>query len=204
MDVEIEVMNRLFGQTQERLFCMNRVCNTADHSPSNSVNIVAIPISGTTLHTCLDEYLSQHEIERNCPNCECQSATQVTEFINEPTLLILQLNRFNYCETSGTIIKMHNQISVPTMIQLPSGGSFQIRGAIFHFGHTPYSGTPLEISYFPSIKVYIKILVSYNSQQIFRMIGTNKSFLQVYLQVITPQLFTVNIERHIITAMMKT
>ena len=39
---------------------------------------------------------------------------------------------------------MHNQISVPTMIQLPSGGSFQIVGAIFHYGPTPSSGKPVE------------------------------------------------------------
>ena len=142
---EIEVMLRLFGQTQERLFCTNRECNRADHSPSNMVNIVAIPIIGTTLHMCLDEYLSQHEIERNCPNCQSQRASQVTEFISEPTLLIFQLNRFNYSETTRRIIKMHNQISVPTMIQLPSGGSFQIVGAIFHYGPTPSSGTPVEM-----------------------------------------------------------
>ena len=43
---------------------------------------------------------------------------------------------------------MHNQISVPTMIQLPSGGVFQIVGAIFHNGPTPASGTPVEMSYF--------------------------------------------------------
>ena len=47
---EIEVMRHLFGQTQERLFCTNMECNTADHSPYNMVNIIAIPIVGTTLH----------------------------------------------------------------------------------------------------------------------------------------------------------
>ena len=145
---EIEVMRHLFGQTQERLFCTNMECNTADHSPYNMVNIIAIPIVGTTLHMCLDEYLSQHQIERNCPNCESQSASQVTEFISEPTLLIFQLNRFDYSNTTRRIIKMHNQISVPAMIQLPSGGVFQIVGAIFHNGPTPASGTPVEMSYF--------------------------------------------------------
>ena len=93
---------------------------------------------------CLGEYLSQHQIERNCPNCQSQSASQVTEFISEPTLLIFQLNRFNYSDTTRRIIKMHNLISVPTMIQLPSGGSFQIVGAIFHYGPTPSSGKPVE------------------------------------------------------------
>ena len=141
---EIEMMNRLFGQTQERLFCMNMECNRADHSPSNMVNIVAIPIVGTTLHMCLDEYLNQHQIDRNCPYCESQRASQVTEFTIEPSVLIFQLNRFNYSEANGRIIKMHNHISVSTMIQLPTGGVFQIVGVIFHHGPTPSSGRPAQ------------------------------------------------------------
>jgi Ulp1 family protease len=137
---EIEVMNRLFGRTQERLFCMNNECNAADHSPSNMVNIVALPIVGTTLHMCLDAYFNQHQIQRNCPHCDSQSASQVTEYTVEPTVLIFQLNRFNYSETYKRTIKLHNKIDVATMIQLPTGAWFEIVGAIFHSGPTPSSG----------------------------------------------------------------
>jgi hypothetical protein len=137
---EIEVMNRLFGRTQERLFCMNNNCNAVDHSPSNVVNILALPIVGTTLHMCLDAYFNQHQIQRNCPHCDSQSASQVTEYTDEPTVLIFQLNRFNYSDKYKRIIKMHNQIDVATMIQLPTGALFEIVGAIFHSGPTTSSG----------------------------------------------------------------
>ena len=137
---EIELMNHLFGQTQERIFCMNSRCNIVDHSPSNMVNIVAIPIVGTTLHMCLDAYFNQHQIQRNCPHCESQTASQITEFIVEPSILIIQLNRFNYSNTHKRTIKMHNQIDVATTIQLPTGALFEIVGAIFHSGQTTSSG----------------------------------------------------------------
>ena len=39
---------------------------------------------------------------------------------------------------------MHNHISVSTMIQLPTGGVFQIVGVIFHHGPTPSSGRPAQ------------------------------------------------------------
>ena len=74
---------------------MNMESNRADHSPSNMVNIVAIPIVGTTLHMCLDEYSNQHQIQRNCPHCDSQMASQVTEFTIEPIVLIFQKNNKN-------------------------------------------------------------------------------------------------------------
>ena len=35
---------------------------------------------------------------------------------------------------------MHDKIDVSTIIQLPTGGTFEIIGAIFHSGPTPSSG----------------------------------------------------------------
>ena len=137
---EIELVNRLFGQTQERIFCMNGRCNIADLSPSNMVNIVAIPIVGTTLHMCLDEYFNQHQIQRNCPHCDSQTASQVTEFTVEPCVLIVQLNRFNYSNKHKRTMKMHDQIDVAMEIQLPTGSLYEIVGAIFHSGQTTSSG----------------------------------------------------------------
>ena len=137
---EIELVNRLFGQTQERIFCMNGRCNIADLSPSNMVNIVAIPIVGTTLHMCLDEYFNQHQIQRNCPHCDSQTASQVTEFTVEPCVLIVQLNRFNYSNKHKRTMKMHDQIDVTMEIQLPTGSLYEIVGAIFHSGQTTSSG----------------------------------------------------------------
>ena len=47
----------------ERLFCTNMECNRANHSPSNMVNIVAIPIVRTSLQMCLQWQGQQGNIQ---------------------------------------------------------------------------------------------------------------------------------------------
>ena len=135
-----DIMNRLFGETQNRIFCMNEECNRVHRTPSNLVNIISLTIVGTTLNMCLDEYFNNQSIQRNCSHCNSQRASQVTEFTVEPTVLIFQMIRFKYCETNQSIEKMHNELSVETTIQLSSGASYEIVGAIFHHGATPNAG----------------------------------------------------------------
>ena len=134
------IVYNLFGKNQETIFCMNPDCNAADQTPSNNVNIVVLPLVGPTLHMCLDEYLTAHEIERNCPHCESQTASQVTAFTEDPETIIFQLSRFTYSEELCTTIKLHDTIDVPTRINLPTGALYEIVGTINHYGQSANSG----------------------------------------------------------------
>ena len=78
------IVNNLFGKNQETIFGMNPDCNATDQTHSNNVNIVVLPLVGPTLHMCLDEYLTAHEIERNCRHYESQTASQVTAITEDP------------------------------------------------------------------------------------------------------------------------
>ena len=135
-----DIVNNLFGRNQETIFCMNPECNTADQIPSNVINIVVLPLVGPTLLMCLNEYLTEHVIQRNCPYCHHTSASQVTAFTVDPEIIIFQLNRFIYSEENQQIRKMHNQVQVPTRITLPNNAAYEIVGAIFHSGTSTNSG----------------------------------------------------------------
>ena len=135
-----EILNDLFGRNQETIFCMNTECNTATQIPSNVINIVVLPLVGSTLLMCLNEYLTEHVIERNCPFCHNTSASQVTAFTVDPKIMIFQLNRFVYSEQNQTIRKLHDQIQVPTRLSLPNDAEYEIVGAIFHSGASTNSG----------------------------------------------------------------
>ena len=135
-----EIVNKLFGRSQETIFCMNPDCNTDDKIPSNAINIVVLPLAGPTLLMCLNEYLTEHVIQRNCPYCHHKSASQVTAFTVDPEIMIFQLNRFKYSEENQTIRKMHDRIQIPTRITLPNNAAYEIVGATFHSGPSTNSG----------------------------------------------------------------
>ena len=135
-----DIVNNLFGKNQETIFCRNAECNTDDRVPSNEVNIIVLCLAGPTLLMCLDEYLTEHEIERDCPHCESKTASQVTSFTQDPEAIIFQLSRFQYSNEEGRAIKLHNEIIVPTRINLPSGALYQIIGTVNHYGQTADSG----------------------------------------------------------------
>lgn len=130
----------LFGQVQETIFCMNDECNAADAVPPNEVNIVVLPLVGPTLLMCLNDYLTVHEIERNCPNCGNPTASQVTSFNVEPETIIFQISRFRYSADHNSTIKVHDEIDIPTRINLPSGALYNIVGTINHYGQSANSG----------------------------------------------------------------
>ena len=119
---------------------MNTNCNTADPVPSNAVNIVMLPLVGSTLLMCLDQYLTEHEIERDCPHCGNTTASQVTVFTFDPETIIFQLLRFRYSEEHGAAIKIHDEIYVPTRINLPTGALYEIVGTVNHYGQSADSG----------------------------------------------------------------
>ena len=134
------LVNNLFGKNQETIFCMNFECNAADQVPPNEVNIVVLPLVGPTLLMCLNEYLTVHAINRNCPHCGNQNASQVTSFTVDPETIIFQLSRFRYSAEHNTTIKIHKEIDVPTRINLPSGALYNIVGTINHYGQSANSG----------------------------------------------------------------
>jgi ubiquitin C-terminal hydrolase len=134
------IVNNLFGKNQEIIFCMNTNCNTADPVPSNAVNIVMLPLVGSTLLMCLDQYLTEHEIERDCPHCGNTTASQVTAFTVDPETIIFQLLRFRYSEEHAAAIKIHDEIYVPTRINLPTGALYEIVGTVNHYGQSADSG----------------------------------------------------------------
>jgi uncharacterized UBP type Zn finger protein len=73
-----DIVYHLFGQHQETIFCRNPECNADDQVPPNLVNIVSLPFVGPTLLMCLDAYLTEHQIVRDCPHCDSQTASQIT------------------------------------------------------------------------------------------------------------------------------
>ena len=79
---------------------------------------------------CLNEYLTVHAIDRNCPHCGNQNPSQVTSFTIDPETIIFQLSRFRYSAEHNATIKIHDEIDVPTRINLPSGALYQIIGTV--------------------------------------------------------------------------
>ena len=135
-----DIVYHLFGQHQETIFCRNPECNADDQVPPNLVNIVSLPFVGPTLLMCLDAYLTEHQIVRDCPHCDSQTASQITSFAVNPETIIFQINRYTYSEQLKGPIKISDPIDIPIMINLPTGSSYTIVGAIFHIGQTCHSG----------------------------------------------------------------
>ena len=129
------VSRNLFGQTMETIYCMNANCNAADNKPSSDVVILTLPIVAPTLSMCLERYLGEAELERDCPHCGCKQASQITSFTQDPGILIFQLKRF---DAQGN--KITKEVSVPSRLNLPSGTLYQIIGSANHYGQTVHSG----------------------------------------------------------------
>lgn len=134
-----DIVYDLFGQNKETIFCRNPQCNTDDHLPPNLINIVSLPFVGPTLHICLDEYLTEREIVRDCPHCDSQSASQITSFAVNPETIIFQILRYSYSEQIKGPIKNSDRIDIPIEMNLP-GAAYMIVGCIFHYGQTCNSG----------------------------------------------------------------
>ena len=129
------VSRNLFGQTMETIYCMNENCNAADNRPSSDVVILTVRLVAPTLSMCLDRYLGLDEIERNCPYCGGKQATQSTNFIQDPEILLIQLKRF---DNQGN--KISHNVSVPSELNLPSGTLYKLVGSGNHSGRTVHSG----------------------------------------------------------------
>ena len=129
------VSRNLFGQTQETIFCLNEICNSADNRPPVDNNIITLELAAPTLFMCLDSFLGHQPLERRCPHCGSEQASQTTQFTEDPEVLIFQLKRFN---NNGQ--KLVQEISVPSRLNLPSGTPYQIIGTANHYGRTINSG----------------------------------------------------------------
>ena len=105
-----------------------------------------MPFVGPTLNICLDYYLTEREIVRDCPHCDSQSASQMTSFAVNPETIIFQILRYSYSEQIKGPIKNSDRIDIPIEWNLP-GSAYMIVGAIMHHGETCDSGHYTAVVY---------------------------------------------------------
>ena len=93
------------------MFCSNSNCNMSEQLQVEFLSeIIPVEFTGFTLESCLEQFFSPEEIERQCDNCKTKQSTQVTTFVQEPETLIIQLNRFQYNQLDERVIKIHDYI----------------------------------------------------------------------------------------------
>ena len=179
------IMTSLFGKVQSTIFCTNANCNRADQIPSNEVNIVVLQLNGPSLELCLEEYFEPEDIERNCPHCENNMASQATAFSEDPQTIIFQLSRFRYSSKLGRTIKRHDEISIPLNINLPNGPEYKLVGTINHYGESADSGHYTCMLYHSNSGKFVLCddnQITYNIKSIDEKISHNV-YLIVYEQI---------------------
>jgi uncharacterized UBP type Zn finger protein len=125
------------GLSQKTMFCLNSNCNKSEQLQMEELSeIVPLEFTGFTLETCIEQYFSPEEIERQCEHCESKQCTQVTTFVREPEILIIQLNRFKYSQVDDRVVKIHEPLLFPNDITLPSGSSFKLVATVNHSGES--------------------------------------------------------------------
>ena len=102
--------------------------------------IIPVEFTGFTLETCIEQFFSPEEIERQCEHCESKRCTQVTTFVQEPETLIIQLNRFKFLQVDDRVIQIHESLLFPNEITLPSGSSFKLVATVNHSGESADTG----------------------------------------------------------------
>ena len=129
------------GLSQKTMFCSNSNCNMSEQLQVEILSeIVPVEFTGFTLESCLEQFFSPEEIERQCDNCKTKRSTQVTTFVQEPKTLILQLNRFKYSQEDRRVMKIHEPLLFPDEVTLPSGASYKLVATVNHNGETADAG----------------------------------------------------------------
>jgi ubiquitin C-terminal hydrolase len=129
------------GLSQKTMFCLNSNCNKSQPLQMEELSeIIPVEFTGFTLETCIEQFFSPEEIERQCEHCESKRCTQVTTFVQEPETLIIQLNRFKYNQVDERVIKIHESLLFPNEVTLPSGSSFKLVATVNHSGESADTG----------------------------------------------------------------
>ena len=139
---DLKIREKLFGGlSQKTMFCSNTKCNKSEQLQLETISeIIPLEFSGFTLESCLEQFFSPEEIERQCEHCRTKNATQVVTFVREPNTLIFQLNRFRFSQIDDRVVKIHEPLIFPTEINLPSGSSYKIVATINHHGESANVG----------------------------------------------------------------
>ena len=171
---------QLFGGTiRKYLFCQ---CQYTDElSVETLPQIWQIPVKGSTLHTCLQEYFESEEIERRCPNCNNNKALQITELLGNPKNIIFQLVRFKAEETIPgnnvrTITKNTNPIMFQEQMKIKDV-DYRLAWLICHEGQDTKSGH--YICYLPMIEE--NSFLKMNDNKITTVQLSEKLMQEVYL-----------------------
>ena len=102
--------------------------------------VLPIALHGTSIESCLTDFLSPQQINMKCEKCSKQETMKHFQFIVEPSTLILQLNRFSFQTLTGITTKRQDPISFPKSLVLPSGTTYKISCIINHIGDSPSAG----------------------------------------------------------------
>ena len=126
------------GLYQETIAC---TCGYSKELPIQKLSgILVIQIKGQSIQSCLLEFLGEEEIKLDCTECGNNLATKKTELVNEPSTLIIQLKRYTYDIDKRKCIKIHDNISCPKSLVMPSGISYTLSSIVNHIGDQPTEG----------------------------------------------------------------
>ena len=126
------------GLYQETIAC---TCGYKKELPIQKLSeILVIQIKGESIQSCLMEFLSEEEINLDCNECENNVATKKIRLVNEPSTLIFQLKRYTYDVDRRKCVKIHDNISCPKSLVMPSGVSYTLSSIVNHIGDQPSEG----------------------------------------------------------------
>ena len=130
---------KLFGGLyKESLVCKN---GHARELPVRKLtDILMIPVDGSSIQLCLDNYLKNEVITGNCPDCNMKELVKQTEIIADPSTLIIQLKRYSYDVSNRIALKRNDSVEITKAIKMKSGTTYKISSIINHFGDNPEEG----------------------------------------------------------------
>ena len=103
-------------------------------------DIMQIPISGNSTQSCLDAFLCNEEVYKNCPNCKSTRSLKSLDITLSPSTLILQIMRFSFDVSKKKSRKLHMPINCTTTLSLKNCGMYQLNSVINHIGESSTSG----------------------------------------------------------------
>ena len=126
------------GLFQETLECK---CGNIQKLPIQKIaEVLHLQVRGQTVQSCIDAFLSNQEIESDCPECASTRRSKSLEIVCTPTTIILHLLRFSYDEKLDETLKLLDNIFCPKQLTLPNGSTYILSSVINHIGEHSTSG----------------------------------------------------------------
>ena len=137
--IPISFREKLFGGLcQNTLEC--KCGYTEEMQIQQMPSVIPIQISDENIQTCVEKYFLSEDVDWKCHKCSKSRVRKLSSLITEPEVLILQLMRYRYDDVQQKVEKIHNEVTSPPTLILPSGTRYSLHSVINHIGEDTQSG----------------------------------------------------------------